>query len=67
MREVPVARAAVYVPGGEAPYPSSVVMGVVTARAAGVEDVVVCTPPPVNEVLLAACVIVSVPSVTTCV
>ena len=37
--------AAVYVPGGRAPYPSTVVMGVVTARAAGVLDVVVCSPP----------------------
>jgi histidinol dehydrogenase len=45
VREVPVSRAAVYVPGGRAPYPSTVVMGVVTARAAGVLDVVVCSPP----------------------
>jgi histidinol dehydrogenase len=45
LREVPVASAAVYVPGGRAPYPSTVVMGVVTARAAGVLDVSVCTPP----------------------
>ncbi len=45
LREVPVRSAAVYVPGGRAPYPSTVVMGVVTARAAGVIDVVVCAPP----------------------
>jgi histidinol dehydrogenase len=45
MREVPVGAAAVYVPGGRAPYPSTVVMGVVTARAAGVLDVAVCSPP----------------------
>src|SRR6202034_1878392 len=45
LREVPVRRAAVYVPGGRAPYPSTVVMGVATARAAGVETVVVCSPP----------------------
>ena len=45
LREVPVASAAVYVPGGRAPYPSTVVMGVVTARAAGVIDVAVCAPP----------------------
>ncbi|HMD52769.1 MAG TPA: histidinol dehydrogenase, partial [Solirubrobacteraceae bacterium] len=37
--------AAVYVPGGRAPYPSTVVMGVVTARSAGVVDVAVCAPP----------------------
>ena len=41
LREIPVARAAVYAPGGRQPYPSSVVMGVVTARAAGVREVVV--------------------------
>jgi histidinol dehydrogenase len=45
LREVPVQTAAVYVPGGRAPYPSTVVMGVVTARAAGVLDVAVCAPP----------------------
>jgi histidinol dehydrogenase len=55
LREVPVRRAAVYVPGGRAPYPSTVVMGVVTARSAGVEEVVVCTPPPVADVLLGTC------------
>ena len=55
LREVAVRRAAVYVPGGAAPYPSTVVMGVVTARSAGVEEVVVCTPPPVAPVLLATC------------
>src|SRR3954470_20324715 len=52
LREVPVARAAVYAPGGRAPYPSSVVMGAVTARAAGVEEVVVAAPP--HTVILAA-------------
>ncbi|HTU77582.1 MAG TPA: histidinol dehydrogenase [Solirubrobacteraceae bacterium] len=45
LREIPVASAAVYVPGGRAPYPSTVVMGVVTARSAGVLDVAVCAPP----------------------
>jgi histidinol dehydrogenase len=59
LRTAPVRRAAVYVPGGRAPYPSTVVMGVVTARVAGVEDVVVCAPPSrdgsVDPVVLAAC------------
>ncbi|MDX6668860.1 MAG: histidinol dehydrogenase, partial [Solirubrobacteraceae bacterium] len=59
LRELPVRRAAVYVPGGRAPYPSTVVMGAVTARVAGVEQVVVCSPPEpdggINEVVLAAC------------
>ncbi len=48
LREVPVSSAAVYVPGGRAAYPSTVIMGVVTARAAGVLDVAVCAPPGVD-------------------
>jgi len=63
LREVPVARAAVYVPGGQAPYPSTVVMGVVTARAAGVPEVVVCSPPPTDPVLLGACALAGVEEV----
>jgi histidinol dehydrogenase len=59
LREVPVDRAAVYVPGGRAPYPSTVVMGVITARVAGVPEISVCAPPgangEVNSVVLAAC------------
>jgi histidinol dehydrogenase len=59
VRETPVFRAAVYVPGGRAPYPSTVVMGVVTARAAGVTEVIVCAPPStggeLDPVVLAAC------------
>jgi histidinol dehydrogenase len=54
LREVPVRRAAVYVPGGRAPYPSTVVMGVVTARVAGVDEVVVCAP-GAHPLILAAC------------
>jgi histidinol dehydrogenase len=41
----PLARAGCYVPGGRAEYPSSVAMTVVPAVVAGVERVVVCTPP----------------------
>ena len=44
VRELPVERAAIYAPGGRNPYPSTVVMGVVTAHAAGVQDVAVCAP-----------------------
>jgi histidinol dehydrogenase len=64
LREQPAARAAVYVPGGRAPYPSTVVMGVVTARAAGVPEVVVCSPPgadgDVHPAILAACALAGV-------
>lgn len=44
-RWTPVRRVGLYVPGGLAVYPSSVVMNVVPAQAAGVESVVLCTPP----------------------
>ncbi len=60
LREVAVARAAIYVPGGGAPYPSTVVMGAVTARSAGVTDVVIATPPPIDPVTLAACELIGV-------
>ncbi|MFW5947573.1 MAG: histidinol dehydrogenase [Gemmatimonadota bacterium] len=58
---VPLSAVGVYAPGGRAAYPSSVLMGVVPARAAGVREVVVCSPPgpsgtPPTEVL-AACAI----------
>ncbi len=41
----PVHRAGVYVPGGKAVYPSTVVMTVVPAQVAGVDEIVLCTPP----------------------
>ncbi|HEX4723979.1 MAG TPA: histidinol dehydrogenase, partial [Pseudonocardiaceae bacterium] len=44
-RWVPVARVGLYAPGGLAVYPSSVVMNVVPAQIAGVESLVVCSPP----------------------
>ena len=40
----PVSRAGVYVPGGKAVYPSTVVMTVIPARVAGVDEIVLCTP-----------------------
>jgi histidinol dehydrogenase len=63
LREVPVRRAAVYVPGGRSPLPSTLVMGVVTARAAGVEEVCVATPPPVHPVLRGAATLLGVSEV----
>lgn len=41
----PIAKAGVYVPGGKAAYPSSVLMNVIPAKVAGVEKVVMVTPP----------------------
>jgi histidinol dehydrogenase len=63
LREVAVRSAAVYVPGGAAPYPSTVIMGVVTARSAGVEEVVVCTPPTISPVLLGTCALCGIGTV----
>lgn len=62
VHERPVRRAAIYVPGGRAPYPSTVIMGVVTAKVAGVEDVVVCSP-GASDVVLAACALCGVDEV----
>jgi len=54
----PVERAGLYVPGGRAAYPSTVLMNAVPARVAGVKDVVICSPAgrdgEVNPVVLAA-------------
>jgi histidinol dehydrogenase len=52
----PLSRVGAYVPGGEAAYPSSAIMTVVPATVAGVEQVVVTTPPgdPPNPATLAA-------------
>ena len=47
-RPDPLRRVGVYAPGGRAAYPSSVLMGVIPARVAGVEEVVLCAPPNAN-------------------
>ncbi len=61
-KAVPLDTVGVYAPGGRAAYPSSVLMGVVPARAAGVETIVVCSPPgpdgEPNPAVLAACALV---------
>ena len=58
-RPDPLRRVGVYAPGGRAAYPSSVLMGVVPARVAGVDEVVVCSPPGPDGLppatVLAAC------------
>ncbi len=53
----PVDRAGLYIPGGKAAYPSSLLMNTIPAIVAGVEEIIVCTPTPDNEInslLLAA-------------
>jgi histidinol dehydrogenase len=44
-RPDPLHRVGVYAPGGRAAYPSSVLMGVIPARVAGVAEVMICAPP----------------------
>lgn len=59
----PVSAAGLYVPGGQASYPSSVLMNAIPARVAGVERLVVCVPTPdgiVNPLVLLACQIAGV-------
>lgn len=50
----PIRRVGVYVPGGTAPLPSSLLMSVIPAQVAGVEEIVVCTPPNPHPAILAA-------------
>lgn len=63
-RPDPLQRVAVYAPGGRAAYPSSVLMGAIPARIAGVEEVVVCSPPGPDgrppAAVLAACALAGV-------
>jgi len=54
LRVQPLARVGLYVPGGSARYPSSVLMTAVPARIAGVREIVMVTPGPSAETLLAA-------------
>ena len=62
LREVAVASAAIYAPGGRGAYPSTVLMGCIPANAAGVRRIALATPPdpgpqPVSDVILAAAAI----------
>lgn len=67
LREAPVGAAGIYAPGGRAAYPSSVLMGVVPARAAGVERVVLATPAgpdgKIDSIVLAAAALCEVEEV----
>lgn len=68
----PIQRVGLYVPGGTAPLPSTVLMSAIPARVAGVNEIVVVTPPnralininpPVDPIILAACAIAGVDKV----
>lgn len=69
-RWIPVQRVGLYVPGGKAVYPSSVIMNVVPAQAAGVESLAIATPPSrsnsdglPDKTILATCAILGVDEV----
>ena len=69
-RWIPIHRVGLYVPGGKAVYPSSVIMNVVPAQAAGVESLAIATPPSrdnaqgwPNKTILATCAILGVDEV----
>ena len=53
-RVLPLGRVGLYVPGGLASYPSTVLMTAIPAKVAGVAEVLLCTPNPTAEVLAAA-------------
>lgn len=64
----PLDRAGLYVPGGKASYPSSVLMNAIPAKVAGVAEVVMVVPTPrgeINEIVLAAACIAGVDRVFT--
>ena len=67
LTEPPVRRVGIYVPGGRAAYPSTVVMCAVTARVAGVDEIALCAPPGpggrAHPAILAACVLCEVTEV----
>ncbi|MCL2891005.1 MAG: histidinol dehydrogenase, partial [Methanomassiliicoccaceae archaeon] len=54
IKSTPLERIGAYVPGGKASYPSTALMSVIPARVAGVDEVICCTPSPVNPVTLVA-------------
>jgi histidinol dehydrogenase len=63
----PLRRAGLYIPGGRAAYPSSVIMAAIPAQVAGVHDIAVATPPgpggEVAEPVLAACAVAGITEV----
>ena len=54
VKTTPLERVGCYIPGGRASYPSTALMTVIPARVAGVDEVVMCTPAPINPITLVA-------------
>ncbi|WP_341503604.1 histidinol dehydrogenase [Gallaecimonas sp. GXIMD4217] len=59
----PLSRIGLYVPGGSAPLPSSVLMQAIPARLAGVEEIILATPGPVDDAVLAAAALAGIAQV----
>ena len=54
VKSTPLERVGCYIPGGKAAYPSSALMCIIAAKVAGVEEVICCSPPPINPLTLVA-------------
>lgn len=54
VKSTPLERVGCYIPGGRASYPSTALMSVIPARVAGVDEIICCTPAPINPVTLVA-------------
>ncbi|AIZ56111.1 histidinol dehydrogenase [Candidatus Methanoplasma termitum] len=54
VKSTPLERVGCYIPGGRASYPSTALMCIIAARVAGVEEVICCTPAPINPLTLVA-------------
>ena len=62
-RVIPLQRVGLYVPGGTASYPSSVLMNAIPAKIAGCEEIIIATPPKIRPEILAAAHVAGVSTV----
>jgi len=54
LRVIPLDKVGIYVPGGRAAYPSTVLMNAIPAKVAGVRQIVMVSPPPIHPAILVA-------------
>ncbi|MBI5699122.1 histidinol dehydrogenase [Candidatus Saganbacteria bacterium] len=54
LRVIPIEKVGIYVPGGRAAYPSTVLMNAIPAKVAGVKKIVMVSPPPIHPAILVA-------------
>jgi histidinol dehydrogenase len=65
VKSTPFSRVGCYIPGGRASYPSTALMCVIPARVAGVDEIICCTPAPINPITLVALDIAGVDEIYT--